>query len=81
MGIKRVKIAGTMQGYSLKTWFARNKDTLKAILITISGIATYFATQGNLAEWAVLILTGLVPAIIKLGTDALDFYATEVVLN
>lgn len=72
---------GSMNGYSFKTWFFRNKDTWKNLLMVGSSIATYFITSGNVPQWLNLTLTGVVPILVKLGSDAIDFYSTNVDLS
>ena len=66
----------SFKGYSFVTWLRRNKETLKNILMIISGISTYAITN-YLPTWATLGLAGLVAALVKLGVDAIDYYTTE----
>ena len=69
--------AGSLKGYSFKVWFARNKDVFKTILIGVTALATYFSTQG-VPQWAQIALTGILPFIVKLAIDAIDFWTTDV---
>ena len=68
---------GTFKGYNFSTWFVRNKDTLKMIIMAIVGITAY-AANTFLPVWANVGLAGLITGLAKLGVDAVDFYATEV---
>lgn len=72
--------SSSFNGYNFKVWFIRNKDTLKNILVGVSALAVFFSTT-NIPSWLRIILTAIVPGLIKLGVDAIDFYATEVVIE
>lgn len=71
--------AGTMKGYKLKTWFMKNKEDVKKLLMGVSAVATYLGT-GSLKPWLQISLTVVVPTAIKLSLDALDFWLTDVKL-
>ena len=71
--------AGTFTGYSFKTWFVKNKETLKNLLTGVLALSTYLSTQ-NVPKWLQIVLTLIVPTLIRLGIDAIDFYATDVKL-
>jgi hypothetical protein len=75
--VKKTSKAGTMKGYDFKVWLARNKDTLKYLLMAISGVASNAAITNIYWKWAATIV---VPVLVKLGVDALDFYTSEVEL-
>ncbi len=68
----------SMKGYQFKVWLSRNKDTLKNLLIGVTALTTYFSTMSN-PQWLQVVLTILVPGLVKLGIDALDYYSSEVV--
>jgi hypothetical protein len=64
--------AGSMEGWSFPVWFSKNKDSLKYIVMAVTGIiagTTWGVTQG-----------GLVAAISRIIMDAIDFYSTKVEL-
>jgi hypothetical protein len=67
-------------GYSFKTWLAKNKDTLKYLLMGISAFIANntFSGLGPGWQWT---LTVAVPVLIKLAVDAIDFFSTEVQLQ
>ena len=67
----------SFEGYNIKTWLTRNKETLKNLLVGVSALATYFSTINEKA-WLQIVLTVIIPGLVKLGLDALDFYCTEV---
>jgi len=68
----------SFKGYKFSEWFNRNKDNLKMLLMGVSALATYFSTQ-NIPAWLQIILTMIVPTLVKIGVDAIDFYKTKVV--
>jgi hypothetical protein len=75
--VEKISKAGSMKGYSFKTWLARNKDTLKYLLMAVSGVATNMIIEDVKLKW---IATIAVPVLIKLVIDAIDFYSSDVVL-
>lgn len=70
---------GSMKGFCFKKWIIKNKDTFKLLLMAASTYITWISTQ-NVSEGTRMLLTGIVPIIIKLGIDALDFFASDVQL-
>lgn len=74
---ENISVAGTMTGYSFKVWLTRNKDTLKYLLMAISGVISNTAITNIYWKWTATVL---VPVLVKLIVDAIDFYTTDVVL-
>jgi hypothetical protein len=46
----------------------------------ISAIASFFATQGITSPMVTTVATTVVPVLVKIGVDALDFYTSDVKL-
>jgi len=69
--------AGSLTGYSLKVWLTRNKDTLKYLVMAVSGIMTNVAIGDAIWKW---VATIAVPVIVKLVIDFIDFWTNDVVL-
>lgn len=69
----------SFKGYNFMEWVKRNKDTLKNLLVGVTALATFFATMQN-PVWLQIILTVIIPGLVKLGIDAIDFYTTKVAL-
>lgn len=72
MGISK---AGSMKGYSLKVWIVKNKDTLKYLLMGVSGVMANISIDSVIWKW---VATVVVPVLVKLGIDAIDFWTSEV---
>ena len=77
MTAKNISESGSMKGYSFNVWLARNKDTLKYLLMALSGVASNAAIDNLYWKWAATVA---VPVLVKLGVDAIDFYTSDVKL-
>ena len=73
--------AGSMAGWSWRTWFAKQKDALKKLVTYLSAAATIWATTVNLPpslqEYASIIgpVLGIVVAVgTRLALDSLDYW-------
>jgi hypothetical protein len=63
-------------GYSAPTWLAKNKEGLKAILVAVTGVATYFIAKIQPPELNAVI-GGVAAAAVKFLIDAIDYWLTE----
>lgn len=71
--------AGSLTGFSFKTWVYRNKDTLKVLVMAGAAIGSFAMTKGISIEWQALIVP-LTTGVAKLIVDTLDFFANDVKL-
>lgn len=69
--------AGSLTGYSFRVWLARNKDTLKYVLMAVTGVFANISITEAVFKWTA---TFAVPIIIKLVIDFIDFWTNDVVL-
>ena len=67
----------SFKGWDIGTWLSRNKRTLKDLLTGVLALSVYFATLSN-PTWLHIVLTVIIPGVIRLGVDALDYYVSEV---
>lgn len=72
-----ISTPGSFKGYSFKVWFSKNKDSIKSLLMGILALTTYVSTQ-NIPIWLQIGLTAIVPIVVKLLIDAIDFFSTSV---
>jgi hypothetical protein len=68
----------SFKGWNFSEWLSRNKRTLKDLLTGVLALVTYFATMNN-PQWLQVLLTVIIPAIIRLGIDALDYYVSDLI--
>lgn len=77
---KNISPAGSMKGYKFSVWFDRNKNNIKNLLMGVSALVTYFSTLNN-PQWLNILLTAIIPVLLRLIIDALDFYSSDVRLE
>lgn len=63
-------------GYSPPTWLSKNKESLKAIVVAVAGVATYFLATVKPPELNVAV-AGVVAAFVKFAIDALDYWLSQ----
>ena len=72
--------AGSFAGYSFSTWFVKNKDTLKLIVVGTAALGSFLATEHLTLDFR-LVAIPLITATSKLIVDSIDFLASNVVLK
>ncbi len=66
---------GSMKGHNLKTWFIKNKGSLKTLISGGCGLLAVTFAGSPAVQFLFGIGTG---ALTKLALDALDFFFSEV---
>lgn len=74
----KISPAGSIEGYSLKKWAVKNKETFKLLIGGIAGLLASSFSDNPIINLAF----GAGGAIVtKLAVDAIDFWLTDVKLD
>ena len=68
--------SGSVAGYSIRIWLAKNKGDLKLIITAAAGVAMFFLAKVQPPELNAAI-SAVAAAVTKFLVDGLDFWLTE----